>query len=163
MIILEGIKMSETNVCFRRANFNDLVSMIKLLKDDSLGQFREDYPTEILDERYQRAFAAIDQDPNQLLVVGILEGDVIATAQLTFIPGLSRFGAWRGQIEGVRVASKFRGRGIGHAMINDLVDRCQKRGCSLVQLTSDKSRERAHSFYEQLGFKASHEGFKRAI
>ena len=34
------------------------------------------------------------------------------------------------------------------------------RGCSLMQLTTDKSRKDAHRFYERLGFTASHEGMK---
>jgi hypothetical protein len=32
-----------------------------------------------------------------------------------------------------------------------------------VQLTTDKSRTDAHRFYEKLGFKASHEGYKLAL
>lgn len=36
----------------------------------------------------------------------------------------------------------------------------RRRDCSLVQLTTDKSRTAAHRFYERLGFAASHEGMK---
>ena len=111
-------------------------------------------------ERYAEAFAAIEQDPNQLLAVAERDGRVVGVLQLSFIPGLTRRGMWRGQIEGVRVASGERGGGIGRAMIAWAIAEARKRGCGLVQLTSDKRRAGAHAFYEALGFQATHEGYK---
>jgi len=83
--------------------------------------------------------------------------------QLTFIPGLSRRGAWRGQIESVRVCDAERGAGIGKQMFEWAISECRTRGCGLVQLTTDASRTSAHAFYERLGFRASHLGYKLAI
>lgn len=80
--------------------------------------------------------------------------------QLTFIPGLSRRGGERLQIEAVRVSPAMRGRGVGRQMISWAIERARARGCRLVQLTSDKVRLEAHRFYGSLGFTASHEGFK---
>ena len=79
---------------------------------------------------------------------------------LTFIPGLARHGALRAQIEAVRVGGRYRSQGLGEAMIRWAVDEARRRGCRLVQLTSDKRRTSAHRFYSRLGFAASHEGFK---
>jgi GNAT superfamily N-acetyltransferase len=62
--------------------------------------------------------------------------------------------------EAVRVAREVTGKGPGRQMVQWAVDRCRERNCALVQLTSDKSRPDAHSFYESLGFTASHAGFK---
>ena len=45
-------------------------------------------------------------------------------------------------------------------MIEWATEECRKRGCELVQLTTDKSRADACQFYDSLGFKASHEGMK---
>ena len=70
---------------------------------------------------------------------------------------------WRGQIEGVRVAAEERGSGVGRAMLEWAVGECRKRGCGLVQLTSDKRRSAAHSFYEALGFEATHQGYKLSL
>ena len=53
------------------------------------------------DDRYAKAFAAIEQDPNQLLAVAERDGRVVGVLQLSFIPGLTRRGMWRAQIEGV--------------------------------------------------------------
>jgi len=133
-----------------------------LIADDGLGRGREDSSLP-LDQRYLAAFAAVDADPNQLLAVVERDGLVVGTMQLSFIPGVSRLGSWRGQIEAVRIAATERGSGLGQMMMEWAIDQCRARGCSLVQLTSDKTRDGAHRFYERLGFTASHEGFKREL
>jgi ribosomal protein S18 acetylase RimI-like enzyme len=143
----------------RRAALDDLAAIVALLADDPIGIGRESVGDR-LDRRYAEAFAAIERDPNQLLAVADRDGKVIGVLQLSFIPGLTRRGMWRGQIEGVRVAAAERSRGIGRAMLLWAVEECRKRGCGLVQLTSDKRRTGAHSFYEALGFQATHEGYK---
>jgi GNAT superfamily N-acetyltransferase len=84
----------------------------------------------------------------------------VGTVQLSFLPGLARRGALRAQLEAVRVRADQRGRGVGAAMIGWAIEEARRRGCALVQLTSDKSRPDAHRFYAGLGFVASHEGLK---
>jgi GNAT superfamily N-acetyltransferase len=86
--------------------------------------------------------------------------DVVGTAQLTEIPGLSRAGTTRLQVEAVRVRADLRGQGIGAALFAWIVDEARRRGCGLVQLTTDTRRREAHRFYERLGFTASHVGFE---
>ena len=147
---------------FRRANAADLVAIVRLLADDDLGRTRED-PSTPLDRRYLDAFAAIDRDPNQLLAVADRDGDVVGCLQITFIPGLSRRGAWRGQIESVRVAATERGHGLGRTMFEWAISECRRRNCEFVQLTTDKRRRDAHRFSETLGFEASHEGMKLSL
>lgn len=145
---------------FRKASSVDLPAIVALLSDDPLGATRE-VASETIDQAYLDAFAAIDADSNQLLVVAVDDGDgVIGCLQLSFIPGLSRTGMWRGQIESVRIAAGHRGDGLGAAMIEWAVGQARNRGCGLVQLTSDKRRPDAIRFYEKLGFVASHEGLK---
>lgn len=146
----------------RRATPDDLPAIVTLLADDAIGGTREN-PGPPLDPRYADAFAAISRDPNQLLAVADDGGTVVGCLQLTFIPGLPRLGAWRGQIEGVRVASSRRGSGLGSAMIRWAVGECCRRGCGLVQLTTDKARADAARFYEALGFVASHQGMKLTL
>ncbi|NLS01806.1 GNAT family N-acetyltransferase [Rhizobium sp. P32RR-XVIII] len=148
---------------FRRARRSDLTAIIGLLADDDLGQNRE-IASDPPDARYLAAFDAIEADPNQLLGVAVNGDDnPVGCLQLTFIPGLSRTGMWRGQIESVRIAQSERGSGLGTRFIEWAVARCEERGCGLVQLTSDKTRDDAIRFYEKLGFVASHEGLKRNL
>ena len=144
----------------RRARKGDLPRILELLADDQLGATREDAGDLA---PYERAFDAIDADPAHLLVAGELAGEVVATFQLSYLPGLSRRGSWRSQIEAVRVSGKLRGQGVGALMIQWAIDQARERGCSLVQLTTDKSRVAAHRFYERLGFVASHEGMKLTL
>lgn len=106
------------------------------------------------------AWRAITADPNHRLLVAELAGEPVGSFQLSFIPGVARGGAWRGQIEAVRVAPGRQGQGIGRAMMHWAIEQCRNRGCALVQLTSDRNRADAHRFYERLGFAATHSGFK---
>jgi GNAT superfamily N-acetyltransferase len=157
-----AVGLTTDPVAFRRAVPDDLETIVALLADDPLGRGRENLGPQ-LDTCYRAAFAAIERDPNQLLAVAERGGQLIGVLQLSFIPGLTRRGMWRGQIEGVRVAAGERGSGIGRAMLQWAVKECRKRGCGLVQLTSDKRRPGAHSFYEALGFEATHQGYKLSL
>ncbi|QND44911.1 GNAT family N-acetyltransferase (plasmid) [Rhizobium lusitanum] len=151
-----------TDATFRPAQIADLPAIIALLSDDVLGQQRED-PSSPPNSHYVDAFQAILADPNQLQAVAILREEVIGTLQLTFIPGLARKGARRGQIEGVRVSAAHRGSGVGQQMFEWAIGQCRARGCTLVQLTTDKERPDAHRFYEKLGFVGSHIGYKLTL
>ncbi|WP_226626014.1 GNAT family N-acetyltransferase [Alloyangia pacifica] len=151
-----------SGISLRRATEADVRIIVEMLADDPLGAMREDL-SEPLATSYLDAFRAIEADPNQVLAVAERDGEIIGTLQLTFIAGLSRKGALRGQIEAVRVAAPARGIGLGSQMIDWAVEECRARGCATVQLTSDASRTDAHRFYERLGFKASHLGFKRTL
>jgi GNAT superfamily N-acetyltransferase len=147
----------------RRATLADVAAIVTLLADDPLGRTREQPTTTEGLAPYRRAFRAIDADPGQLLVVATEGAEVVATMQLTFIPGLSRRGALRTQIEAVRVAASHRNGGLGDAMMQWAIEDARQRGCAVVQLTTDKSRTDAHRFYQRLGFRASHEGFKLTL
>ncbi|HEV7931857.1 MAG TPA: GNAT family N-acetyltransferase [Actinomadura sp.] len=149
-------------LAFRRASREDVPVIVRLLAQDMLGATREIGGAEV-DDVYWTAFDAVDSDPNQLLVVAESEGKVVGTLQLSFIPGLSRRGAWRAQIEAVRVDSARRGAGLGSRLIGYAVDEARRRGCGLVQLTTDRRRSEAHAFYERLGFESTHLGMKMSL
>jgi GNAT superfamily N-acetyltransferase len=157
---LATLTVNSLDVELRRAQRDDLVRIVELLAADQLGATRDGIASADDLEPYLRAFEAIDTDPAQLLVVATVDGEVIGTMQLSFIPGLARRGSLRAQLEAVRVAGRYRSRGLGEAMFRWAIDEARRRGCSLVQLTTDKSRADAHRFYARLGFVASHEGLK---
>lgn len=140
----------------RGAIQDDVPTILALLMDDDLGKLREDRGL----KPYKDAFATISRDENQFLGVADLNSKLVGCFQITFIPGLSRRGMWRAQIESVRIARALRGQGLGTIMMKWAIAKARERGCGLVQLNSDKTRLGAHNFYEALGFKASHEGFK---
>ena len=146
-----------TDITIRRATGADVPAVVALLADDVLGAARES-PDDL--GPYEAAFAEIDRDPRHLLLVADRAGAVVGTAQLTFLPGLSHKGATRAQIEAVRIGAAARGTGLGGRLIEWCVDRARERGCSMVQLTSDATRQDAHRFYERVGFRPTHLGFK---
>lgn len=148
------------DVIFRRATREDVPEIVAMLADDSLGAARET-PDEL--SPYHDAFAAIDSDPHQLLVVCEWESRTIGTMQITFIPGLSRKGSTRALVEGVRIHRDARGSGLGTRMMQWAIDQSRDRGCAMVQLTTDASRLDAHRFYERLGFEKTHIGFKMML
>ncbi|KAB2673383.1 GNAT family N-acetyltransferase [Brucella tritici] len=153
---------AEAAIAIRKAAATDVAAIVSMLADDALGAQREDASLPLRDS-YRNAFAAIDADPNQLLAVVEHDGEIIGCMQISFIPGLSRMGMWRGQIESVRIASHIRGGGIGRQMIGWAIEQCCERGCGLVQLATDKSRSDALRFYQSLGFTDSHEGLKLSL
>ncbi len=158
---LARCEFGEHRVTLRRATRSDVPALAGLFGADPVSAARGDSGEGDLTD-YEQAFAAVDADPRHLLVVAC-EGDdgpVVGTLQLSFLPGLARRGAWRGQIEAVQVAASRRGRGVGGWMIGWAVAECRRRGCGLVQLTSAVERVDAHRFYERLGFTATHVGFK---
>jgi GNAT superfamily N-acetyltransferase len=157
---LSTIELGTATVVLRRAAADDVPAIVDLLAADQLGAARDGLNTAEDLAAYRRAFRAIDADPAHLLVVAQAGEQLVATLQLSFIPGLARRGALRAQVEAVRVHESFRGRGLGAAMMNWAISEARRRGAGLVQLTSDKSRPDAHRFYAQLGFVASHEGMK---
>lgn len=147
--------MSE--LVFREAVIADVPAIVAMLADDHLGAQRES-----LDdlEAYEHALEVITNDPKTLQVVCERDGDIVGTMQLTLIPGLSRRGMTRMQIEGVRVHASARSEGIGGEMIRWAISYARDHDCGLVEFTTDKSRVDAHRFYERLGFEQSHFGYK---
>jgi GNAT superfamily N-acetyltransferase len=140
----------------REARREDVPEIVALLADDAIGAGREGRA----DDAYYAAFELIAADQRNQLLVAEAGGRIVGTLQLTMIPGLSRHGMLRAQIEGVRVSSDQRGQGLGGRMIERAVEVARGQGCGLVQLTSDKRRPDAVRFYQSLGFTASHEGLK---
>lgn len=148
-----------SDLTIRRAVRGDIPAIAALLADDFIGNAREGAPL----ADYEAGFDAVERDPNQLLAVAENAGEVVGTMQISFVPGLSRGGHWRGHVEAVRVASERRGQKIGEAMMAWAEARCRERGCIVCELTSDKRRDAAHRFYDRIGFTASHLGFKKML
>ena len=145
---------------FRKATRNDVHKIVAMIADDELGKTRENYQMPLPAE-YLVAFENIDADQNQeLIVVENKNSEIIGTLQLSFIQYLTYRGGIRAQIEAVRIRKDQRGLGIGKKMFQWAIDKAKERNAHLLQLTTDKKRPKAIKFYEDLGFKATHEGMK---
>lgn len=145
---------------FRRATSEDIVAIVALLVDDEFGAKRED-PADLAP--YRTAFEAIDSNPMHELLVATSDGSVVGCCQLTILHNLSRRGSTRALLEAVRVAGTMRGQRVGEKLVQHAIARAKARGAVMLQLTSDKRRDKAIRFYERLGFVASHEGMKLVL
>ena len=157
---LAKLNLPGSSITLRRATRDDLPAIVELLVNDPLGRTREAVGQTEGFVPYEAAFAAIDTDPAQLLVVATDGDEVVATMQLSFIPGLARRGALRAQVEAVRVAAGHRSRGLGDAMLRWPSAR---RGAAVARWFSSPPTRLAEThaaFTNVLGFIASHEGFK---
>lgn len=148
-----------SGITFREARRADVPALVAMLRDDSLGQGRESADL----APYLAAFDEIVANPCHQLIVGEVDGQVVATCQLTLLSGLSRQGARRALVEAVRVTAARRGHGIGALLMAECEARARRAGCRMIQLTTDRSRAAAHRFYQRLGYEATHLGMKKPL
>ncbi|WP_432015859.1 N-acetyltransferase family protein [Streptomyces hydrogenans] len=141
----------------RPATRAELPAVLALLADEDRVV---DPAPALVTEAYERAFADIEADPRNEMLVLVDDGLVLGCLQATYIPGLGKGGVERALIEAVRIRADRRGGGLGRELMERAAARAKERGCALVQLTSDKERADAHRFYASLGYARSHEGFK---
>jgi GNAT superfamily N-acetyltransferase len=98
--------------------------------------------------------------PGYSLLVAEDDGDVVGTTMMAILPGFAHLTSPFAVIEYVVIDEKRRGRGIGKLLMEHCRKLAKEAGCYKIMLTSDKRRERAHKFYESLGYEASAHGFK---
>jgi GNAT superfamily N-acetyltransferase len=146
----------------REACEGDLPALIALFAADDLGGHGDTTDPAGYGD-YLGAFRAIQSSPNQTLYVAELAGEVAGTFQIMVTTSLTARGSSSMIIEAVQTRTDLRGQGIGAAMIDFCITEAKSRGVRLVQLTSNALRKDAHRFYERLGFKPSHLGFKMAL
>ena len=144
----------------RRAIRDDVPAIIRLLIHGAVVGTGIDTLDDNARALYLDAFEEIDAEPNEALFVAEVDGIVMGTLQITFCRSLVNRARLRATVESVHVAPEMRGKRIGAAMIAHAIEVARARGAGVVQLTSNKKRTDAHRFYERLGFKRSHEGFK---
>jgi len=141
----------------REAGADDLEAVVRLQREDVIREVRED---DVPVAAYRAAFDEITADAHQQLLVGEVDGEVVATAQVTWIRRLTYVGGETGVVESVRVRSDLRGRGLGERLMRHVVDLARDRGAVRVELTTNARRDAARRFYERLGFAGSHVGMK---
>ena len=147
------------SVAIRRATAADLPRIVELLQQLSIDEPREDVESSV-PAAYREAFATIDGDPAQHLLVAEQDGRVVGTLVVVVIPNLSHRAKPWAVAENVVVDGGARGRGIGEALIREATVIARRAGCFKLSLTSNKARSEAHRFYGRLGFRATHEGFR---
>ena len=111
----------------REAVAADLDAIVALQREDVIREVHED---DVPPAECRAAFDEITADAHQQLLVGELDGDLVATAQVTWIRRLTYVGGEMGVVESVRVRSDLRGRGLGERLMRYVVDLARDRGTS---------------------------------
>ena len=131
------------DISFRDARKEDVYQLVKMLADDTLGSQRENLARP-LEQSYLDAFDTIERDPNHRIVVLEIATEIAGMMQVSYLPNLTYRGGWRAQIEGVRVAQQWRGKGMGRLLIDKAIELAREKGCRMIQLTTDKNRPRGY-------------------
>lgn len=131
----------------REAEKGDLAEILSLYSQPDMDDGEElSFPeAEAIFERMHRY-------PDYRVFVAVCDGKIVGTFALAILDNLAHRGARSGLMEDVVVKAEWQGRGIGKQMVRFALDRCRERGCYKLALSSNLKREKAHRFYESLGF-----------
>jgi ribosomal protein S18 acetylase RimI-like enzyme len=130
-----------TKALVREATASDVTQLAPLLIE--LG-----YPVDVdvLAERFQ-SFTSL----GECALVAELEGRLVGLLTLHVTNVLHRPGSV-GRITTLVVATALHGKGIGRMLVEDAETRLWRKGCVLIEVTSNMKRTDAHAFYERLGY-----------
>jgi GNAT superfamily N-acetyltransferase len=102
----------------------------------------------------------MQEHPGYSLLVAEDNSRVVGTTMMAILPGFAHLTSPFAVIEYVVVDEKRRSQGIGKLLMEHCRTLAKEAGCYKIMLTSDNRRERAHKFYESLGYEASAHGFR---
>jgi len=100
----------------------------------------------------EKIFARFARYPDYTLYVAETDRQIVGTFALLIMDNLGHLGASSAVVEDVAVDPALQGRGIGQEMMAFAIERAREKRCYKLVLSSNAKRERAHAFYESLGF-----------
>jgi GNAT superfamily N-acetyltransferase len=131
----------------RQADESDLPDILRAYAESGIAS---DVAYTVEEAREQ--FAMLRRYPSYRVFVAELDGVFAGTYALIVLDNLNKRGAAGAVVEDVAVLPSFQGRGVGRAMMEHAREQCRAAGCYKMALSSNRSREGAHAFYESLGF-----------
>lgn len=137
----------QEQIIIRKADVSDLPSILKLYSQV------EEKDEEVLSlEEAEIIFDKFSSYPNYSLYAAILDKKIVGTFELLIMDNLAHKGKLSGLVEDVVVDREYRSKGIGKKMMEYAIQVCKENKCYKLALSSSLSREKAHKFYENLGF-----------
>jgi GNAT superfamily N-acetyltransferase len=143
----------------RSATAADLSAVVDLLTQLAPGWQRH-LPARTPDDVDQIAWREILNTGRRITVVAELDDMVIGLADVLVVPTLLDGVRPHGIVDVLVVDADVRGRGIGKALMREVHARAKAQGCVRMELLSSKGLDRAHAFYDALGYNATAEGFR---
>lgn len=95
------------------------------------------------------------------VLVAFVRGEMVGLISGCLIPALHQPGNI-GRITALVVAEKYRSRGIGSKLIQELENWFRSSKCLRFEVTSGEHRGKAHRFYESRGYEASSQRFLKS-
>lgn len=130
----------------RQATLNDVKNILHIYAETL------DNGTVLSVEEAQKIFLKQQQYPDYKVFIAEYEGQIIGTFALLIIENMAHNGTPSAMIEDVGVLPTMQGKGIGKAMMMFALEYAKAKGCYKMTLSSNLKREKAHQFYESLGF-----------
>lgn len=135
------------NLQIQKACKSDLTSILNLYAESDIDNGKK------LDlTAAEKLFDKILSYPNFNVYVALSNDKIIGTFELLIMDNLAHMGLPSAIVEDVVVHSDYRGQGVGKKMMQFAFEECKKAGCYKMVLSSNIRRDRAHHFYESLGF-----------
>ena len=128
----------------REAKASDLPRLLELIR--YLGH-------EIDEKSLRRNFKALKKS-GELPLVATLDKKIVGMCGVGARTVIHR-PALLGRITALVVAEEAQGNGIGRLLVEAAEDWMRKKGCGLVEVTSNDRRTAAHAFYRHLGYERS--------
>ena len=134
-------------VHIRSANRIDLPEVLQLYSQPAL-----DDGTGLTFDAAVHLFEKMQRYPNYSLYVAELEKRIVGTFALLIMDNLIHQGTPSAIAEAVAVDPQRQGQGIGRQMMQWAIAYCRQVRCYKLVISAHRQRDRAHAFYESLGF-----------
>ena len=136
---------------FRRVTAEDVPGTIELCNECFNEKTDLDYAS--------RVFNETRNDPNQIYVNGVMNGEIVAHAKITIVPTMYGEMATYAMLNHFCVKEKYRRNHIATGLMSELLKISKAKGCKNICLWSKNFRVAAHSFYKKSGFELLEAGF----
>jgi GNAT superfamily N-acetyltransferase len=103
-------------------------------------------------EKAQKIFLKQQQYPNYQVFIALYEQQTVGTFALLIMENMAHNGTPSAVVEDVGILPSMQGKGIGKLMMEFALKYAKEKGCYKMSLSSNHRREKAHQFYESLGF-----------
>jgi N-acetylglutamate synthase-like GNAT family acetyltransferase len=155
--------VARATLTVRDARPEDLPRLLDLLEELREGATSGVPWARATDDLTNRVWDEILDDHRRRFLIAEEADGVVGTADVIVVPNLTHAARRVAFVENVVVTAKRRGHGIGRELMEEVLRRAEAAGCYKVQFLSNRTRIRAHAFYERLGFEPSSEGFRRYL
>jgi len=131
-------------ISFKVATINDVEGIIELCNECFLENTSIEFA--------KKVFNDTKDDPNQIYLVGELDGKIVAHTKITIIPTMYEKMNTYSIINHVCVKPEYRRHNIATKMLDEVTKICKEKNCKVIELWSNNFRVPAHECYKKYGF-----------